>query len=398
MKIIVALLIALALGIAIGVGVAWLRVRSVPWDGPPAQDAAAESDASVSSDGSPAPVAAVDRLDYDFGTLDVEKSGREEFTVTNRGNAVLKLTKGSTTCRCTASDLERSELPPGESTKITLNWRPTADVGPYEQSATFLTNDPDRPRFVIKIKGKITASIRARPATLTLSRISGHETSQGSLAILNYLDEPLTLGDPRFEENGIRQFFDATVAPLTESELKEQLGAKSGFKLTVAVKPGLPQGAFKQTITLSTNNPNKKELTIPVEGTIGTEISVVGPNWDTEHDVLYLGTVKSDEGYSSRLLLVVHGPYRRETHFKLAAPPPVPLSVTFGEMTEINNGQVTQTPLLIEIPKGSPGISHLGHTQENGKDVPDDSATIVIETTHPEIAKFRIPVRFAVEK
>ncbi len=398
MKTIVPLLVALVLGIGIGIAVAWLRIFSTPWEGLPAVDAKVGGAEANPSDVGPYPQVGIDCLKYDFGTLDLEQKGRHEFTVTNRGNALLKLTKGETTCRCTASDLEKTELSPGESTKIILNWRPTAEPGPYEQTATFYSNDPGKPRFTITITGKITATIRARPATLTMSRISANETSKGTVTVLSYLDKPLELSNPRFEDNGIRQNFDLTMTPLSDEELKEYRDAKSGFLLTIIAKPGLPQGAFKQTITFTTNNPQKKELAIPIEGSVGSEISIVGPNWDSEHDVLYLGTVKSQKGLACRLLLVVHGPYRREVKFKLAEPPPVPLKITFGASTEINNGQVIQTPLLIEIPKGSPQASHLGHTEESGSDTPDEAAVIQIETTHPDVPKIRIPVRFAVEK
>lgn len=395
MKIFVALIIAVVVGIGLGIGVGGLRISSTPWEGIPAMEG--QKSGEPASQSGPAPKVAVDRLFYDFGKMEIEKSGRREFTVTNEGNDILKLMKGETTCRCAAGDLEKSELSPGESTKITLTWRPTADPGPYKQSASFLTNDPHKPKFTITISGTITATLRARPATLTLSRISSHEPTQGTTSILSYLDEPLELSSPRFEENEHSSYFEGSLKPLTEEELKANLGAKSGFLLTLTIKPGLPEGAFKQTITLSTNNPNRKELVIPVEGSVGSEISIVGPYWNTEHDVLYLGTIKSQVGFSNRLFLIVHGPYRKEVQFKLAEPPPEPLKVTVGAMTEIGNGQSMQTPLLIEIPKGSPHASHLGHRQETEQNVSDEAAVIQLETTHPEVPKLRIPVRFAVE-
>jgi hypothetical protein len=405
MKTIFALVVAIALGIGIGIAVGWLRWNSTKWDGLSTPSKQTESNSKVSSVSGPAPKVVVDQLKYDFGTLDLEKSGRREFTVTNEGNAVLKLTKGATTCRCTASDLDRSELQPGESTKITLNWRPTADPGPYEQTADFYTNDPSKPKFTITISGKITSTLRAKPATLTLSRISSQEITHGTLTILSYLEEPLEISNPRFDENDLSKYFELAQTPLSDKEVKANPDAKSGFLLTITVKPGLPQGSFKQTITLTTNNPNKKDLTIPIEGSVGTEVSVVGQGWDTERELLYLGTVKSQEGLSRRLLLVVRGPYRREVRFKVMEPLPVPLKVTLGEMTEVNNGQITQTPLLVEIPKGSSQASYLGHAQNVGEDVSsedisndENTASIQLETTHPEIPKFCIPVRFAVEK
>ncbi|MCC6125982.1 MAG: DUF1573 domain-containing protein [Pirellulales bacterium] len=397
MKPVYAFILALLFGVGLGILVGWLRISSVPWEGLPAMDSVAESDSSIPPGSGPLPKIIIDKLEYDFGTLDVEDKGSREFTVSNRGEALLKLTKGETTCRCAAGELEKTDLLPGESTKITLKWHPTDEPGPYQQSATFYTNDPRKPHFKITVSGKITAALRVRPSVLTFNRISARESSQGTVKILSYLDQPLAIGNPRLDENGLERYFDVSSTPLSDREIKEDLGVKSGFLLTVAVKPGLPQGPFKQTITLSTNNPNKKEVVVPIEGSVGEEISVVGPGWDSEQETLYLGTVTSQEGLSRRLLLVVRGPYRKEVHFDLAEPPPAPLKITLGEMTEINNGQVVQTPLLIEIPKGSHQASRLGHVRDS-ENQSDDAAVIKLETTHPDAHLFRIPVRFAVEK
>jgi hypothetical protein len=398
MKTVLACLLAILLGIGLGIAVGALRIASAPWEGLSALNPAAGSNAELPSD-TPTPKVVVDKLDYNFGTLDIEKNGKHEFTVSNQGNALLKITKGETTCRCATGDLEKSELPPGESTQLRLNWRPTAEVGPYEQTASFYTNDPLKPKFTIKISGKITATLRILPAALVLSRISANETTQGSVTVLSFLDQPLEIKSYRFEDDPTSKFFDLSLTPLSEDELKGHAGAKSGYLATVKIKPGLPQGTFRQRIVLETNNPDNPERVISVDGAIGYDISVVGPAWDSEHNLLYLGTVKSEEGLHHRLLLIVRGPYRKETHFTLAEKPPVPLKVTLGDRTEINDGQVTQTPLVINIPKDSPRASHLGHSNEKGEDTTDDETSVIrINTTHPEIPQLRIPVRFAVEQ
>jgi hypothetical protein len=388
---------AIILGVAVGLAVGGLRHASSPAEGPPKVEADARKEKSAADSGA-RPKVEVDRLDYDFGSLDLEDKGRQEFTVANRGNAMLKLTRGATTCRCTVSELERTELPPGESTKIVLRWKPDDHPGPYQQSATFLTNDPARPEFSIVIRGKITSNLRAQPASLTFSRISGRETSLGKFAVLNYIDRPLAVSDPRFEESSIRPYFEAKAVPLSEEEIKQYPEAKNGYLVSVSIKPGLPQGPFKQTITLSTDNPDKKELTIPIEGTVGTEISLVGSDWDSVHEVLHLGVVKSSAGASRQLLLVVRGPYRKETRFKVREPLLAPLAVSVGEPTEIGEGQVVQTPLIISVPPGSPQANYLGHIKGNEQGSSVDDAVIELATTHPDTPTLRLLVRFAVEK
>ena len=52
------------------------------------------------------------------------------------------LRKGKTTCKCTLNDMKDTELAPGESTDVTLEW--TAKTGDtlFRQEATILTTIP----------------------------------------------------------------------------------------------------------------------------------------------------------------------------------------------------------------------------------------------------------------
>jgi len=152
----------------------------------------------------------------------------------------------------------------------------------------------------------------------------------------------------------------------------------------------LPQGPFLQRIVLQTNLGSPAELTLPVQGMVGSDIAIVGHGWDTESGTLNLGAVRSSVGRQARLILVVRGPHRKEVTFKPVTVVPGLLRVRLGATSEINNGAVVQTPLIIDIPPGSPPANHLGSEQ-------GQLGEIVIETTHPLVHKLRILVRFAVE-
>ena len=69
---------------------------------------------------------------------------------------------------------------------------------------------------------------------------------------------------------------------------------------------------------------------------------------------------------------------------------PSVLKVSLGQPSEINNGAVVADAVMIDIPPGSPPVNHLG--SEQGK-----LGEIILETTHPQVPKLRILVRFAVE-
>jgi hypothetical protein len=129
---------------------------------------------------------------------------------------------------------------------------------------------------------------------------------------------------------------------------------------------------------------------VPVEGTITSDISVVGPGWDGQSGVLTFPAVASGEGAQRRLMLVVRGPHRRKAEFKAVRIVPECIQVDLGETTEINNGVLTQTPLTVRIPAGSPPGNHLVGSQ-------GDVGQIVMDTNHPQQPQLRILVSFAVK-
>jgi hypothetical protein len=161
--------------------------------------------------------------------------------------------------------------------------------------------------------------------------------------------------------------------------------------MKITVKPGLPQGAFRQTIVLSTNLPSTPSISVDLEGTVGGDVTVAGEGWEASRGILSFGFVSSRTGAQRRLVLVARGPHGKEVKFKPVQIEPSFLRVELGKTTPIGDGTATQTPLLIQISKGSPPINCFGSDQ--GK-----LGQIVLETNNPRMPQLRIPVRFLVEE
>ena len=382
-------LFSLVLGVALGAGVAVLRIQVAPWD--PTLDAGNRPTATARPNtGEPVPKVVVDQTELDFGTLDLQEKKSHQFTFANAGNAPLTLTRGGTSCRCTLSELEKEQVSPGESAKVTVSLEPTEKSGPFQQTATILTNDPAQPQITLTIFGKITAAMRAAPPELVFTQVSADEPSTSTVRLLGYLDQPLKILGHKWSDPAIGKYFAVEFQPLLAGDFKDDPLAKSGVLARITVKPGLPQGPFLQRIVLQTNLGSPAELTLPVQGTVGSDIAIVGHGWDTESGTLNLGAIRGSVGRQARLILVVRGPHRNEVKFKPITAVPGLLKVQMGATSEINNGAVVQTPLIIDIPPGSPPANHLGSEQ-------GQLGEIVIETTHPQVHKLRILVRFAIE-
>ncbi len=410
MKTFLAVVLATVVGVATGVGIAALRITVAPWDGDP--EGVRRGTPGVARRGGPTPKVVVDREEYEFGTMDIEAEGRHDFTFTNRGEAMLELTTGQTSCGCTVSEIEDGSIAPGESGRVTVKWTADRGEGPYRQTATIETTDPARPRVTLTVSGRITREVRPVPPELVFGHVSAGRPVTGQVRLLCYLEEPLEVLACELADRETDEHFEVTFEPLPadqleeahegeeergkggepgeEVKLDEAESPKSGYLLEVTVKPGLPLGGFSQTILVQTNVKSVPTVKIPVEGTVVGEISIVGRGWDEENSVLTLDAVSSRQGAERRLLLVTRGPHCKEVEFKVVRTNPDLLRVDqqrLKETTTIGGGAVSQTPLIIRIPKGSRRANYLG----------SKLGEILIETNHPEIPELRIRVRFAVE-
>jgi hypothetical protein len=241
----------------------------------------------------------------------------------------------------------------------------------------------------LTISGTITRALQAAPADLVFSRMTTNERATGESRLYCYADQPLKVLGYELTDAVTAPSCRIAIRPLRAEELKENPLARSGALVSVTIGPGLPQGFFRQKLTLQTNIASSPTVTLIVEGTVGGEIGVVGPDWDSATGVLSIGAISGRDGATRRLFLVVRGPLHNQVTFKPARVAPEMLSVSVGRRSEINNA-VAQTPLVIAIPPGSAAENHLGSDQ--GK-----LGEIILETTHPHVPKLRILVRFAVE-
>ena len=339
--------------------------------------------------GGPQPKVEVDEEDYDFGAMERGATQSHSFVFTNVGDYPLKLVQGDTTCKCTISKLDAQAAAPGESVEVTLEWTAKTAGDRFRQSATILTNDPQRPRVNLTVSGAVSQSVEVQPDDIVFSKAQVGETKTAQVRLVSYLEEALQLVEHRFAQQQSAEFFDLSVEPIPQQELPHD--AKSGLLVTITLKPGLPVGPVNQQLELTTNARGSSLVVIPIHGRVVSNISIFGPGWDAATGVLRLGTIDSGEGLRHELSIFARGERPEDVTFELAEATPNVLKVSFGEKQVIRAGEVVKTPLLIEIPPGTRAVNHLG--SEQGK-----MGEILIETNHAQAEKLRLYVHFAVER
>jgi hypothetical protein len=386
MRIISTILFAVIVGGLVGGAVAFFQVHN---DLPPVTELPGGTVLAPQNSTDKLPRAKVDDQHYDFGTMQRGTSKSHDFVITNVGEAPLKLRAGTTTCKCTLSEVSESAIAPGDSTKVKVQWSAKSDNGPFRQTANILTNDPLQSTLELTVDGKIMSASGVEPPDLLFDKITVGESKTTQTYVMAMLQDDLTVSDPVLSDPTTRDRFDVKIEPVDTKELPNK-SARRGVRVTVTAKPGLPAGRIMQWLSLRTNLQDAEKLEIPISGQVVGDISVHGTGWSEDRSALMMGSIKSSEGGHGKLSIVVRGADAAATTFTIKSIDPPEMKVKIDEPKKLKDTLV-QTPLEIEIPVGTRPMVHLDTAQ-------GEPGRIVLTTTHPKIKELAIDVQFAVER
>jgi hypothetical protein len=327
----------------------------------------------------------------DFGLQEEGVSVEREFSFKNVGQKPLHIMGIRPSCSCIFVKEKEMHVEPGETGTLTVGINTKDLAGPVEKFLLLKTNDPEHRELSITLNAVVTFPVEVISDGMVFSRLLANDSASKDAKVYSRLDQPFEILGVRLSKPEIAQFFDITYRPLEPSELPPE--GKTGWLVTVAVKPGLPTGGFNQIVTLETSVEKMKEVTFPVDGNVVNDISVValGVEFNAKHNLVSLGAVKQAIGDKVKMKLFVAGEYRDKLELGTPVCDPDFLKVTIGERKSINNGAASEFPFEIEIPPDSPVISLLG-TEQAGV------GHVTIPTNHSSMKEVKILLHFAVEK
>ena len=338
--------------------------------------------------GEPAPRVVVDETDHDFGAMQRESSKTHDFTFTNEGEGPLKLQLGDTTCKCTLSELAQDSIPPGESAKVTLEWTAKTSSAEFRQEAAIHTNDPEQDRIVLTVSGKVFDALSILPRDVVFSNAVVDAVAEGTIRVTSYVDEDLDFVEHHLTNLDNAEFFDVKIEPVPPEEFNSA-DIKRAWQIQVSLKPGLPIGAFTQSLKLVTNSAEFGTVEIPIRGRVTGKVRIMGKGWSRSEQTLSLGTVHQTDGKNAKLIILVSGEYQEDTSFQVAEVTPKQLTARVVDVKSAKNGEATSVSLLVEIPKGSDRGAFMYEKQ-------GEIGQILLESNHSAAKSLRIPVRFAV--
>ncbi len=317
----------------------------------------------------PKPKAVIDgELTHHFDTMAQETTGEKVWTITNEGPGDLMLKQGDKTCSCTIvnlKDRDSAVLKPKESTEIRLTWETRANNGKFSQSASILTNDPERPELKFVVEGTVRPAVVLFPSSPTVNFLTLSNTEEDhkyKIAVSSPDKRDLKITKLTSSKPGL---IVAEQQPLTEAECKE-LKIETGHRITINAKAGLPLGAFREEIVIGTDHPQQPEVKLTVTGKMEGPISI-------SPERLYVRNVPTRIGGHGTVRLVVRG--RKPTTFQVKSKPEN-LKVEIAPSDKPH--KEGQYQMIVTIPPGTPP----GWIED----------LIILKSDHPMAGELRIPV------
>jgi hypothetical protein len=379
-------LIAAIVGGIVGGAVAYVEVRS---DLGPIAELPGEKVVAKDFKGEKLPRAEVDETHYNFGTMQRGTKKSHRFVIRNTGDAPLKVRAGTTSCKCTLSEVSEAAISPGGSTEVKVEWTAKSDNGPFRQTANILTNDPLHSTLELTIDGTIMSASGIEPPDFMFDKIPVGESRTAQVYVMAMLQDDLKVSDAVLSDASTRDRFEIKVEPVEPKDLPNK-AAKRGVRISLTAKDGLPVGRFMQWLSIKTNLNDAESLEIPVMGQVVGDISVHGDRWSEEQGAWKIGSVKSSEGFKGKLNIAVRGDEADKVQFAVKSIDPKELKVSIGQPKKLKDTLV-YVPLEVEIPPGLRPMVRLDTAQgEPGK--------IVLSTTHSKIKELAINVQFSVER
>jgi hypothetical protein len=306
---------------------------------------------------------------FEFGSKAQHETFARDWVVRNDGEGVLRLSNPSTSCSCTAANFKGGvseiAIPPHESTTIHLTFNTKEFSGEYYQRATIATTDPEHPSIELGAHGEVHPALVFTPPDRAIPFLTiQNDTEHHAQLAVSSPDKPDFKVTKAVSSKPGK--IDVKVSPLTDEDRKQLKIKEGGYRLDVAVKPGMPLGPFRDEVVIETDHPKQAETRLTVFGKVVGPVTLV-----PEH--LTVPNISAKTGGKGTVTVMVRG--MRPTEFAVAKKP-AHLDVKVEPADPNDKGGKYR--LTVSVPPGTAPAEI------------DD--TIVLKTDHPEAEVIQVPV------
>jgi len=301
----------------------------------------------------------------DVGTVAQGEMVEVDFSLLNEGTDVLQVKAVRPTCGCTVADYDKEIAAGGEGVvKAKLDTKDFS--GPISKSILIMTNDPREPTVSVVIKADVRPYVEVLPRPLIRFNAVQSEAMTEKVVVV------ATEADQNFKVTGVTSsvpFLKASSKQLSSSDLVPGK-PDTQYEVRLSLADDAPVGPVSANLTVKTDHPKAKEVTVKVYGVVRSLIHV------TPSQVQF-GTVDA-KAKPGRNLIVVNNRTGNATMEVTGA------SVDDGafdaSITTIEEGRRYQ--VTVNVKEGAPSGPH--------------NATLTFKTSDPDFPEMTVPVKASI--
>jgi hypothetical protein len=202
-----------------------------------------------------------DQPTFDFGARDASEVVGHTFKLKNSGTTDLVISAIRPACGCTAANLTRQTIPPGESAELSTQLTLAGRSGELHKSILIESNDPANPAMQLTLVGKTATDFEIQPSLLVLRRDSPSKPATGSVQIRATDGSAFEIGELLSASGKIKLRADP-------------MPSGNAYQISANFADEMPPSEHSDQITISTNLKGGRTTTV------GALVVVPGPITD----------------------------------------------------------------------------------------------------------------------
>jgi hypothetical protein len=215
------------------------------------------------------PKIAVEPDEYDFGTINQGDKVSHDFEILNQGNSELRILNVRGSCGCTAAIPAKTNLQPGDSTKLTVVFNSAGKIGKQQKAVFIKTNDPSNSMYTLRFTGNVIdeSSLKNTSDNVISNdpKIFFPETEHdfGTVAegkVVDYKFKIVNKGNSTLQIQDIRTSCGCTAALLNNKSIYP--GQEDTIKVQLNTKNH--SGKMVRTVTIKSNDPKDPTSTLTI--------------------------------------------------------------------------------------------------------------------------------------
>jgi uncharacterized cupredoxin-like copper-binding protein len=217
------------------------------------------------------PKASSQQMEYDFGNIEQGKVVTHNFILVNNGGDSLKIFDVHASCGCTAAKPDKTELAPGESTNIKVDFNSAGKSGKQEKYVYVKTNDSSTPEIKFKFIGNVLDVTNVNELA-NAPKINFSETQHdfGKVTegkVVDYTFKFINSGKSILEIKDVKTSCGCTAAIVSSKKLEP--GKEGTLRVELDTKDR--EGKMSRNVTIQSNDPEEPNKVLIIFADVNKE-------------------------------------------------------------------------------------------------------------------------------